>query len=150
MVLQKLRWYHAAPSTLEPWWRFLTDNERRNWSVLGQSRTSWENGKCGKNSTWFERWQALSGAQRAAAAALGWNEKLWDGFEWLLPTDAHWWQLSEDTQRHLAVLNESVDSWEEMFFSKNPAGFANGGDMREWAELFDNERRAAAELGFTP
>merc|ERR1712176_822477 len=51
-------------------------------------------------------------------------------------------------RRHLSVLGETSDSWDETFCSREPAGYVAGGDMRRWQQLSDAEREAAAELGF--
>ncbi|CAK0788964.1 unnamed protein product [Prorocentrum cordatum] len=153
MVLQKLRWYEAAPSLQELVWEGLSKEERVCWKTLGWG--PWQNlvarGRQSRSGspTWFVGWASLSGAERGAAEALGWDSEKWDGYNWLLPTDQTWNELDEETRRHLAVLGEDQGSWNEMFFgSRKPAGYVFGGDMRTWDQLTTTERRAAAQLGF--
>mmetsp|Transcript_48468 Transcript_48468/g.135412 ORF Transcript_48468/g.135412 Transcript_48468/m.135412 type:complete len:503 (+) Transcript_48468:77-1585(+) len=151
MVLQKIRWYEAAPSLLESSWERLSDSEQRCWRALGFVPSMWDQyGRKGSNPTWFTPWNAISAAQRSAAQALGWDAAKWDGFEWLLPKDAMWRDLEETTREHLSILGESCDSWDEMFGLSQPAGYCVGGDMRRWQELSLAEQEAASRLGFTP
>jgi len=154
MVLQKVRWYEVAQSFSLPWER-LSDTEQRCWKVLGFTAAKWEQpggavaGVAGSNKTWFKPWKSISEAQRQAAQALGWTASKWDGYEWLLPQNLLWSDLEDVTRGHLLILGETSSSWDQMFGSRKPAGFCDGGDMRRWDELSFTEQQAAAELGFT-
>lgn len=151
MVLQKLHWLETAPSLLVKFWEDLLEGEQRCWNVLGVTGSMWgRRAKDGSNKTWYKPWGQISAAERAAAQALGWDVTKWDGCEWLLPQKVKWTDLPENTRRHLAVLGETHNSWEEMFPLGVPAGYFDGGDMRTWIELSGEEQKAAAQLGFTP
>lgn len=151
MVLQKLYWYEVAPSTCALSWSHLKDNEKRCWKVLGLSPCFWD-GMCNRkgNKSWKRLWREISTDEQIAAKALGWTPESWDGKDWPLPKHKLWCDLEESVQKNLLVLGESELSWDELFCRHVPVGYIDGGDMRNWDDLFPTEQEAAKELGFKP